>query len=307
MVALATKSGLVIWSYQTGDIIKCNPPTVSGFYVLAGSHDHHLYCWRADVTGHLQWSVDLKVSTSVSPVVFDSGRSVLVATLAGTVVAVSHKDGKELWRWQLSEDESSPIFATPLVINMKAIVCLVKSQIFCINLSTGQTIWGPLTTNGPSTGDLYCPPVAVKLLDKRLVLIVPTYNRSILCFDITDKGSLLWKAPVKGDVCAAPLLVGNAVIIVDTSGILYLFNVLTGKAFSGKNTAKCVKASDAASGSSSEAKTSRLEKFQLTQWSTKVFSSPIYYRNKLFIGARDSCLHCFHLNDSSLTSASGPH
>lgn len=273
MTALQTDSGTIAWSYQTGDTIKCTP-TIHGHLLFAASYDHNLYCWHGD-TGRLAWKVNIVQSAIFSsPVIAEDARHMLCCTLNGTVALLTLLDGSIKWKKCISK---CPIFSTPLLLPNIAIIGLTENAIVCLSLIDGQTLW-----KVPTEGPVFSSPVAFTVAgqDTASAVIIGTHGKSILCL-ATDNGQLLWRHNTISVMYGSPFLLGHLAVFIETNATLHLLDCTTGRAISQK--------------SANKAKTAR------TEWSTlatsgQIFSSPICYRGKLFIGSRDSCLHCFQLD-----------
>lgn len=291
LMALATATGDTVWSVLIDSSVR-NSPTVVGSRVLAGSHNGRLFCCETE-RGLVLWSADLEAGGIVaSPVLYHTRKSprearVLVATVTGLIAGLALDTGVILWRLPFSTGSRyESVFATPLVMGHRAVVCLVQERIVCVSLgenpaySKNRTHWSvpiarPVTSGGAGIvvnrgGDHFCSPVGVRLPDGRQAAIVATHCRAVYCVDVAD-GKVLWCTAAAASIHSVPFLVGHGVIVVDTIGNLQLLDVFTGKAIAARAiTSAPGNSSDGGDGNDEgeggDRKKSRCTSFRISKW-----------------------------------------
>ena len=83
LYALDAATGEMLWSFETGDVIR-STPTVTGGAVYFGSNDNHVYALDAQ-TGEMLWSHDTGNWVQHSPVVSGGAVYIGAAGMGGIV------------------------------------------------------------------------------------------------------------------------------------------------------------------------------------------------------------------------------
>ncbi len=60
LYCMSRVDGDILWSYETGGLVKCTPAVVGDDYVIFGSYDHHLYCVSSD-SSRLMWRTQVRI------------------------------------------------------------------------------------------------------------------------------------------------------------------------------------------------------------------------------------------------------
>ena len=312
--ALETMTGRIVWQQSTGEVIKCTPTLFNGTclvdkLVITGSYDHHLYCWN-QYSGELRWKINPASSAIFASVavivdnydIVDNNNKIqieprlLCATLNGTITNVGLSSGHIYWRRVISP---GPIFSSPIIHNTttscgSAIIGLTHTNIImAISLSDGTSLW---TT--PVDGPIFSSPSTFisSIFPEQCMAIYSTHNcYSVICINL-NTGKLVWKFTTKSVVYSSCFFIHHhdpstlVAIVVESDSTLHLLDVTTGKPIS-------LHSKLFEKDSTSHYKIIHTDQYRLQTNGAKVFSSPIYHRGKLFIGSRDSCLHCFSFND----------
>lgn len=275
--AIWAENGKVAWNYQTNDTIKCTATLVNGKQkvVICGSYDQHLYCWCQN-TGKLFWRINVNNSAIfASPVVINNDM-LLCCTLNGSISTISLTDGSIQWKKTITR-QNSPIFSTPLVTADRAIVAFTDGSIVCISTNDGLQYDWTVQINGL----IFCSPITFQSSNMGQLAIYGTNGPdSVVCLCLNN-GQIIWKVHFNSAVYSSPCLFEQTIIVVEKDRIMHILDYRTGQPYLiiNKDNVTSAKLAD---------------QYQMPTHG-QIFSSPIYQNGKLFIGSRDSCLHCFEI------------
>ncbi|CAG9540258.1 unnamed protein product [Cercopithifilaria johnstoni] len=211
---LDEKSGQLIWTFGTGNIIKSSPVLIdAGSRCLFGSHDKCLYL--LDVKNHkMLWKVICDGSILSSPAPTDT--IVLCATLQGEFFGVELATGNVFWKIQLA----APIFANLCIIEPnRVLVANVKGLVSLCDTRTGHIVY-----QYDVLECIFATPILFSddINNSNISLIV-TQASSLFLLQ-TDTLQLLWYIRIDGvgSFLRAPEVLNNEgyLFIQDSSGTL---------------------------------------------------------------------------------------
>jgi outer membrane protein assembly factor BamB len=271
--ALWKSSGLVKWSYKTGDVVHSSPALAQG-KIICGSFDGYLYCLDA-TTGTELWKFKSGIDPSgmmmgiqASPMIYDS--TVYIGCRDANFYAVNINTGKQRWAignsgaWVISTAtiaDSIVYFGNSDQVLMRAVKATNGKQIFSFN-TKAYPYSSPATTKkglyfGTMSGFLYAldrttgaelwhfqTDASKQKIDSILVGGRPDW--SVLAQRLTGSTDLYpyttnvlcWNEFLKlGGFFSSPLVENNIVYIGSTDGYIYALkcNVKT-DVHEGKNT-----------------------------------------------------------------------
>jgi outer membrane protein assembly factor BamB len=160
----------------------------------------------------VKWKTFVGGETYASPVI--SGDAVFVATKAGSVVAISLKDGDELWRTDVGDyiARSTPALAG------NTLYVSAGYALLAIDAETGQKRWNiPLRFAGS------CSPAVA---DDRV--IVATQEGHVSAFAV-DTGEEVWHYRNDNLLFGSPAVAGGVAVIADEAGVVTGLDVGTGR------------------------------------------------------------------------------
>ena len=276
---LDAKTGDQLWKTDAGGLRIINQgavpvirssPTVVGGYVYVGSLNNKTYCLNAN-TGAVQWALDLKGYITASPAVVDgavyinAGTSNVNNTAAGrftTLYKLNANTGAIIWKCGIpntpirssnGETHSSPTVAAGLVF-----VGADARDYYAVNATTGQIKWMHKEDN--------------TAVDNVMSYSCPTYDNgrvffgdgfSLTCVNATT-GIEFWSTWIAREVYTSPTCSWDKVYVTTQNFALYILNATTGK---------------------------KLDYYEMG--SSNVWSNPILYHNRVYLGCGDWKVYCF--------------
>jgi outer membrane protein assembly factor BamB len=256
LLGLDTRTGLVRWRYELGD--PAMPPeaaavyasiTVDGVDVIAG-HQRRLAVVGPD--GGAKWQTEPipggEFSQSLAAVAVGNGVVVGVFDRdTGGIIAWERATGRELWRLVSNTSESAQtlpltiaINATPVISGELVYVTNGLVEVFALELATGKVRWRVwLDQKGFDWGNATVGGLAIA----KGILVVPTLYRDLYALDAAT-GKIRWRvAAVPGPLRtthyrgagmagfeAGPVITGDTVWAIDTSGQLGAYALASGEA-----------------------------------------------------------------------------
>ncbi len=159
-----------------------------------------------------QWVFDSHTLMTASPVI--AGDVVFAGDAAGTMYALSMRDGKELWRYRTGKK----VCGTAAVSSSRLVFSCADSNVYCLDAHNGAVLWTYKTA---------APNVAVPVIEDAIVYIGGSDGifRSI---DL-NSGRLLWKFEgVKGYVETKPVIYKNNIIFTAWDQTVYALDKRNG-------------------------------------------------------------------------------
>lgn len=188
VVAVNIENGKVIWRTDL-DV------TISGG--VGGNADYHVVATRdgeviaLNASGVLLWRKNIS-SESLAPPAIDDDR-IVVRSVDGSIVALSVKDGKQLWIY--SRDVPALSLrgnSMPVVDASRVYVGLDNGRLVALDLADGHSIFdvAVATATGRSEIERLNDVDGDSLLDRNL-LFIASYQGRVIALDVR-RGQLLW-------------------------------------------------------------------------------------------------------------------
>ncbi|XP_071453157.1 beta-alanine-activating enzyme [Hetaerina americana] len=300
LYCISVPEGKVMWSFTTEDIVKCSPLIANhGTSVVFGSYSGNIYC--IDIKGDLLWKTKLRDGPIYSsPALYQelvipeklggeyktenasiegsdstsvNNGIIICATLGGTCVALTEKEGRILWKSELK----APIFTSPLVYGCHVVISSVKGRVAGFMVKSGEMIW-----SFQAGGNVFSSFTAVEANDSWSI-VFGCHDHYVYC--VNGDGVLQWRTMVDSPIFATPFIfpvsfcsaleneelcssdwngfTSHLVAIGSTAGSLYILDTLKGTVVVTMNV------------------------------DGQIFSSPAVYQNHIIFGCRDNFLYCF--------------
>ncbi|XP_035909854.1 beta-alanine-activating enzyme-like [Anopheles stephensi] len=264
------------WKYDAGAMIKCTPlvlPQTNLIIFGCYSPDANLHCIEGGQSSPtLRWKVQIGSKPILSQPVALGGENeglILVATLDGTLAAVSAASGYCVWRRALSS-RNIPIFSTPTFLSeYSRIACCGVDGTFGIYDALG----GTEISNHKLPGNVFSSIETLKHTNDRIHFIVGCYDRNLHCIEYLPVGgeTLLpkWRIEVQSQIYAAPRSVKDHLIVCTTSGWVNLIdpNKIGDEAQTERNIIAAMKMKG------------------------ELFATPVVHGDLVFVGCRDNFLY----------------
>ena len=292
--ATAPDTNVLLWSYETGDIIYSSPAVANG-KVFVGSYDNKIYCLDVD-TGKLIWSYLTGGDVRSSPAV--ANRKVFVGSYDGKIYCLDEDTGELIWSYQTGDWVQS----SPALANGKVFVGSFDNKIYCLDEDTGKLIWSY------KTGDWVVSSPAVA--DEKIFVGSSWPDERIYCLD-EDTGKFIWSYKTGNAVCSSPAVANGKVFVGSCDYKIYCLDEDTGKLIWSYKTGEWVQSSPAlANGKvfvgSYDGKIYCLDEDTGNLiWSYKTGdwwlpSSPAIADRKVFVGSDDGKIYCLDEDTGNL-------
>lgn len=176
--SLDRKTGKVIWSFQTEDVIEATPLILQG-KVYIGSADYFFYCLDQK-TGKMLWKLetDGKVLGSANWAKINDKPVIIMGSYDGFLYALEAESGKVLWKY----DSENYVNGTPLVDGEYVYFGGCDEQLHGVEIASGKGVFTHAL-------DAPVPGTASKWQD---TLYVGTHGGRFLAFDIKEK-KIAWE------------------------------------------------------------------------------------------------------------------
>lgn len=305
--ALEPETGSIIWKFETRDAIVTTPASDKNS-IYVGSQDGFLYSF--DKEGNIKWKF-YAGSRIVGPPVFGNER-VVFGTDEGILFVLS-PEGKLLWKFSAG----GAVRTAPSMVNDKIIFGSHDHCLYCLNeyglkewkFVTGGPMWtGPcILADGRVLWSVHDQ--TVQNADKFLIYF-GSFDGGLYCLD--NPGNFIWKFVTGGPCCSGPDCDGNTVYFGSSDGYLYSAGSKDGYLKWKFRTTGRIGASaplvwkdkificdfifdEVSHGGSAYV----LNKKGEMEWSFRtdgaIISTPLIYRDTLFIGSWDGHLYAISL------------
>jgi outer membrane protein assembly factor BamB len=207
LYALNANTGILLWRYTTGGLVRSAPAVVDGL-VYVGSGDSNVYALDAK-TGIRQWNYTTGNSVESSPAVVNG--VVYVGSYDNNLYALNAKTGALLWKYATG----GSIASSPAVGNGIVYFASYDSDLYAVTAQNGSFLWKV------PTGELtYSSPVLAGG-----IVYYNAWTRPLLALN-AQTGSLLWSIPENGG--SGSPAVANGVLYAELNGNISAFNAQTG-------------------------------------------------------------------------------
>jgi outer membrane protein assembly factor BamB len=197
IVAMAARTGKIIWRYRAG--VFESSPLVVGRTLYAGSWDHKLHAVNID-TGKPRWTftADHEINSSAA---FADGM-VFFGTDGGSVYALDARTGRLRWRAQALArfGVREYFYATPTVAYGRVYIGNTDGTLYAFGASSGRVLWVQ------RAGTYIYTAAAVW----RRRVYVGTYDGYFMAFDAAT-GDRLWRFQAPSAIHGAPSVVDGLV------------------------------------------------------------------------------------------------
>jgi len=208
LYALSANEGLYLWSASAGDIINASPLIYDGL-VLFGAEDGWFYALDAR-RGILRWR--FAAGARVVAAAAAEGNAVCFGTTDGGFYALDVATGNLRWQADLEEALST----NPVIHRGTVYVGTARGQVTAFSLETGKVLWKAAVPGG----------ITVAPAADETSVYVTTGIGAMAALD-QRSGARHWMV-YGGGVANAPLVVGDAVILPDTAGVVHILATGTG-------------------------------------------------------------------------------
>lgn len=210
-----------------------NPPVFAGERIFALSASGALMALEPE-QGRVIWETDLplledEVSSIPGGLAADD-KLIYVTSGDGQVLAFAQADGAPAWQISLG----SPIRSAPVLAEDKVFVLTLDNRIFALNTASGSTVW---THSGVEEELTLLGGASVAVANG--IMVVPYSSGEVYALRSTD-GRYLWhdtfgghnqrnRLNGVGGITASPVIFGNVLFMVTTSGQFVVYNLTTGE------------------------------------------------------------------------------
>nr|CAI5857336.1 unnamed protein product [Callosobruchus analis] len=248
-----------VWKYKTGDRIKSGPTYCrSKTAIVFGSYDKVAYCLSED--GGEIWKTTLDGSITSNPTVDVKLEKIFITTVSGSCFCLKECDGTVRWRHTYQH----PIFSSPCLSSDKTQVlcCDVKGTVFSVAVETGRLLWSFKTDN--------------------FIFSSPVLLGDCVTFGSIDKHIYFLKILPDGCELVAKTELDSR--ITSTSCVVH------------QKDDKDLVVVACNSGKVSIIDSESHYVIKSVQLPNEVFSSPVFYRDKIYIGCRDNNIYCLSVD-----------
>ncbi|XP_066960096.1 beta-alanine-activating enzyme isoform X2 [Macrobrachium rosenbergii] len=272
LYCISIDTGEILWKFAAKSEIKSSPAVdYETENVIFGSHDKNVYCLTSE--GNLAWKMQISVgSIFSSPCIVK--QQVFVATLDGMLAGINMSTGDINWRVFLQK----PIFSSVTAYSKGIVLGSVGGEIFGFSL-TGKQLW-KFKTNGPVYSSAF-----TKVLKNGLEIIaIGSHDHYVYFFN--SEGQNIASYHGESAIYATPFIfcldVKNRVriVICETSGKYCLVDLIFNTSQTGNISA-------------SRFTIPTMETVLECETRGEIFSSPIVFRNNLYVSSRDDHIYCF--------------
>jgi outer membrane protein assembly factor BamB len=226
LVALAPRTGKVLWRYRSGRCSWASPAVASGLVfetfllrppACRPDTDVHgaLVAFDAQ-TGAVRWRAELPATES-SPLVADG--VVWVGDWAGDVSAFAARTGRLRWRFHTD----APVKSSPTLAGGQLYVATYGGHLYALDASSGRQLWrASVQRRLFGRGRFYSTPA----VGHGRVYLGSTDGK-VYAYDART-GGLRWSFSTGGYVYGSPALVDDLVLIGSYDGHLYALDAATG-------------------------------------------------------------------------------
>lgn len=274
--ALDKKTGRLNWHFYSGSAIESSP-AINGAKLFFANNDQALFALDA-ASGKLLWKYDFDRNRSYdwgfdyyysSPTLVNN--FIVIGASDGNVYKIS-QDGKLAWRFPAQ----GRVRSTPAVDGSTVYVGDTEGVLYALDLITGKEKWRFLTVgNGLKNEDFG--------FDRRAIISSPTIKDNSVfvgCRDgffyavNKDSGKELWRVDHEVSWVISSLAVKDTIVVTGTSDGRFVQAV-------NSNTGRQI-------------------------WKTKtssiVWSSPVIYNDKVYIGSGEGVLYCLDLYSGEIVN-----
>ncbi|NML20721.1 PQQ-binding-like beta-propeller repeat protein [Pseudoflavitalea sp. G-6-1-2] len=224
---LNKSTGEIIWEFSTKgekqydfwDYYRSSPVHVNGL-IYFGSGDYHVYAIDA-VTGKERWKFATGGIVHADPAIQND--MLYIGSYDGKFYALNATTGQQLWQFKTIGDRNFPrgeVQKAALVTNEAVIFGSRDYNIYALNKSNGIGLWNMKEIGSWIT--------ATPLLHKNN-LFFGTSDTHAFYSSSAEDGTVKWKTPIPFRSYNTPLVADSLILAGCFNGMLYAFDVTTGK------------------------------------------------------------------------------
>jgi outer membrane protein assembly factor BamB len=203
--------GNLKWVFETEDEIWSSP-SFNGDKIFIGSDDGFLY--SLDLDGSLEWKAKLNGKVRSSSPCLTSDGLIFIGTHAGGMYCLQQDDGEIKWNKEISK----PVLASSAVLKDRVFFASSDKKIYCLYCNNGSRLWEF------ETGErIWSSPV---IIENDEMMFFGCLDSHIYGLD-TGTGNQLWKFPTMDIIDSSPCIASNMLSIGSRDGLLYVFGLQT--------------------------------------------------------------------------------
>lgn len=250
--AIDLATGAKRWSAPFEETFFLSPAAVRGDRLVVTDFDGVVRCLAIEDGAEL-WSFEIESEAHAGPVFH--GDNVLLTTESGELIALRLKDGQEQWRYAID----APLRCSPTIVAGRILLAGCDARLHAVDAATGKALEtveiGAATGNTAASRDgrsffgteggaflgvdardkLH---VAWTYHDERrgqgirtaaavsgAAVVFASQGKRVYAVD-PQEGALLWSAPFRSRIEAAPVIAGERVIVATRRGRLLLLDLV---------------------------------------------------------------------------------
>lgn len=258
------QTGALKWKFNSQGMIKSKALVVNGLVIFGNYNcEKNFWCLHRDADEEMILKWNLMVGTRgilATPIIIQDS-SVLVCTLDGICELLKYDSGATIWTKKLE----SPIFSSPQKIpgRSEILVAEVSKNVNCITFN-GDLLW-----KFETDGHIFSSFLFTQINDESMKILFGCHDKNLRCLNYKYERQspvLAWSVELQSQIYGTPKTTTvnseEFVISCATSGIINF-----------------IKLSDGSIDNS-------------LKLSGEIFSTPVIYDNKMFVGCRDNFLYC---------------
>lgn len=215
LYALDATSGDLQWEFPTGHSIWAQPVYDNGVVYVA-SLDNSIYALDAQ-SGEMRWQTTLSGSVASHPVLSEG--TLFVPSFDRQLHALDAASGDEEW----TADAQNWVWGSPALGDGTVYFGDIDGNIYAVSAQTGEPQWSATAAGAIQSSLLYDDGV-VYVTSGQTDGDAEERIGELMALDAQD-GSVLWQRETDAPVFSAPVLVGDAVVIVYLDGQAATLNV----------------------------------------------------------------------------------
>lgn len=215
---LSASDGQRLWTYETGDQIRCGA-SIGGGRTFLGGCDGGLHLVDLKTGKGVGEPFSLDGPTGSTPAV--SGQDVFLPTMGGIVYRFSLSDAKPSGPdsaagnpvWQYQDPDMAMEYRSDVAVGPDRVIATSKQkQVDALDRETGALLWRKTLRRRADASPLIAgDDVWIASTDGRLIRLS------------LQSGEERWSYEIRGSFLAAPALVGDRLVIADDEGVVRCF------------------------------------------------------------------------------------
>jgi outer membrane protein assembly factor BamB len=200
--AVDAATGRDLWRFKAQRDVWAAPLVADGIVYVA-SLDHHVYALDR-ATGAPRWQQELSGALAGTPSLSSDGATLFVGTFGSELLALDAATGAERW----SRETSNWVWSGPALDNGVLYFVDVAGTVYAVDAATGNDVWAPMKPGGAMRAR---PGLTAE------VLYLGDRDGNLYALD-RETGQTRQTRNLKGQLLAAPLVVGDLVLVAPFNG-----------------------------------------------------------------------------------------